>query len=85
MDKTRILIVGLGQIGSSIGLALQAHSDRLHRVGHTRIFGSGNHAKKIGAVDKVAINLPAAVRKAKIIVLALPMDHVENTLELIWK
>lgn len=83
MDKSRILIVGLGQIGTSIGLALQAHSDRLLRIGHTRIFGNGNHAKKIGAVDKVAINLPSAARKANIVVLSLPMDQVQKTLELI--
>ena len=85
MKKNRILIVGMGQIGTSIGLALQPHSDRLLRVGHTRIFGSGNHAKKIGALDKVAINLPSAVRKANIIVLSLPMDQVQSTLELIAK
>lgn len=83
MEKTTILIVGLGQIGTSIGLALQAHSDRLLRIGHTRQFGKGNHAKKIGAVDKVAINLPSAVGKANIVVLALPMDQVESTLKLI--
>ncbi len=83
MEKNTILIVGLGQIGTSIGLALQAHSDRLLRVGHTRQYGNANHAKKLGAIDKVAINLPSAARKADIVLLALPMDQVESTLKLI--
>jgi prephenate dehydrogenase len=83
MDKTVILIVGLGQIGTSIGLALGKHSDMLHRIGHTRIYGQGNQAKKMGALDKSAANLPSAARKANIVVLALPMDEVKDALELI--
>jgi len=85
MEKNSILIIGLGQIGTSIGLALQAHSDRLNRIGLTRDVGKANHAKKIGAVDKTMLNLPSATRKADIVVLAVPMDQVEETLELISK
>lgn len=83
MEKTEILIVGLGQIGSSIGLALEKHKDALKRVGHTRQYGQGNQAKKMGALDKSATNLPSAVRRADIVVLALPMDEVQAVLELI--
>ncbi len=83
MAKNTILIVGLGQIGTSIGLGLQAHTDRLERIGHTRDIGKANHAKKIGAVDKSVVNLPSAVGKADIVVLALPMDQVGDILELI--
>lgn len=83
MDKTVITIVGLGQIGTSIGMALERHSERLHRIGHTRQYGEGNRAKDLGAVDKVVINLPNAVSKADIVVLALPVDEVEAVLKLI--
>lgn len=83
MEKAVILIVGLGQIGTSIGLALEKHKDLLKRVGHTRKYGQGNHAKKLGAVDKSAANLPSAARKANIVVLALPMDEIEEALKLI--
>ncbi len=83
MDKNTILIVGLGQIGTSISMALQVHSDRFFRIGHTRQIENGKHAKKMGIVDKVAINLPSAAQKADIVVLALPMDQVEGTLKLL--
>lgn len=83
MDKTVITIVGLGQIGTSIGLALEKHSERLHRVGHTRQLGQANHAKKLGAIDNTALNLRSAVRNADVVVLALPLDQVQEVLELI--
>jgi prephenate dehydrogenase len=83
MEKAVITIIGLGQIGTSIGLALQTHEDRLLRIGHTRQFGDGNHAKTLGAVDKVMINLPDSVRSADVVVLALPMHEVRAMLEFI--
>ncbi|MDA1329589.1 MAG: prephenate dehydrogenase/arogenate dehydrogenase family protein [Chloroflexi bacterium] len=83
MDKTVITIVGLGQIGTSIGLALEKHGERLERIGHTRQNGQANHAKKIGAVDKTVLNLPSSVRKADIVILALPVDQVQDVVELI--
>jgi prephenate dehydrogenase len=85
MDKHTILIVGMGQIGASIGLALQAHTDQLHRIGNSSSVGQANHAKKIGAIDKSMVNLPSAVRKADIVVLAVPMDEIKETLKLVAK
>jgi prephenate dehydrogenase len=32
----QITIVGLGQVGTSIGLALAAHTNQVSRVGHDR-------------------------------------------------
>lgn len=83
MDKTVITIVGLGQIGASIGLALEKYGERLQRIGHTRQYAEGNRAKDLGAVDNVVVNLPSAVDKADIVVLALPVDEVEAVLKLI--
>lgn len=83
MEKAVITIIGLGQIGTSIGLALQSYADRLLRIGHTRQFGDGNHAKNLGAVDKVVINLPDSVREADVVVLALPMHEMKQVLEFI--
>lgn len=83
MEKTVILIVGLGQIGSSIGLALAQHSEKFHRVGHTRDYKKGEEAKKTGVVDEVSADLVKASREADIVVLALPLDVVQDGIELV--
>ena len=40
-------------------------------------------AEKMGALDKVSINLPSAVKDADMILLALPVDQIRETLEVI--
>jgi prephenate dehydrogenase len=79
----QITIVGLGQIGASIGLALTGRQDLIHRVGHDREIGIARRAEKMGALDKVMINLPAAVRDADMVMLALPVDQIHDTLAVI--
>jgi prephenate dehydrogenase len=79
----QVTIVGLGQIGTSIGLALAGHRELVHRVGHDRELGIARRAEKMGALDRVMINLPAAVREADLILLSLPLDQIRETLALI--
>ncbi|UCH60931.1 MAG: prephenate dehydrogenase [Anaerolineales bacterium] len=79
----QITIVGLGQIGASIGLALAQHSEKFERVGHDRDIGIARKAQKLGAVDRVSLNLPSAVEKADIIILSVPTDQIQETLSLI--
>jgi prephenate dehydrogenase len=79
----QITIVGLGQIGGSFGLALAEHKDKLERVGHDLNHGTARQAQKIGAVDRVNINLPSSVRDADVVILALPLDQIRETLEII--
>jgi prephenate dehydrogenase len=81
--SVQITIVGLGQVGSSIGLALKAHDVNVRRVGHDKDPQSGKEAQKIGAVDDVKYNLPASVRDAKIVILALPLAEIRETLKII--
>jgi prephenate dehydrogenase len=81
--SVQITIIGLGQIGSSIGLALKAHEVNVHRVGHDKDPQAGKEAQRIGAVDDVKYNLPASVREAKIVILALPLAEVRETLRII--
>ncbi len=76
----QITIVGLGQIGSSIGLALGKHETTFLRVGHDRDPEVADKAQKIGAVDRTMLNLPSAVREADVVVLSLPMDQIRDTL-----
>ena len=79
----QITIIGLGQTGVSVGLALAEHKAQLHRTGHDADLDRARQAEKLGAVDAVHINLPAAVEKANLVVLALPLDEIRATLEVI--
>jgi prephenate dehydrogenase len=81
--SVRITIVGLGQIGSSIGLALKAHDLDLHCIGHDKDPQVAKEAQKAGAVDDVKYNLPASIRESKIVILALPLAAIRETLEII--
>ncbi len=80
---TQITIIGLGQIGASIGLALAKQKETIVRVGHDKDHKTARMAKNMDAVDKVSLNLFRAVEKADFIVLALPLDQVHETLKLI--
>ena len=77
----QLTIVGLGQIGTSVGLALADQADVIHRLGHDREIRIARRAEKMGALDKVSINLPASVEKADLVLLALPVDQIRETLQ----
>jgi prephenate dehydrogenase len=79
----QITIIGLGQIGTSIGLALAGKKDLITRMGHDKEPGVAKKAEKLGAVDKTQYNLPASVRDADIVLLAIPFDGIRATLEFI--
>lgn len=80
MAKTRIAIIGLGRIGGSIGLALKNAKLDLEIVGHDKDLGAAGRAQKRGAVDKTDWNLIGACDGAGMIVLALPLDAIKETL-----
>jgi prephenate dehydrogenase len=79
----QITILGLGQLGTSIGLALAKSKDQVTRLGNDREPEIARQAQKQGAVDKVVFNLPAAVEAADVVVLAVPFDEVYDTLKAI--
>jgi prephenate dehydrogenase len=79
----QVTIIGLGQIGTSIGLALGEREDAFLRVGHDRSPAVAKKAEKIGAVDRVELNLPRSVAKAELILLAIPVDQIRDTLTII--
>lgn len=81
--KAQITIVGLGQIGSSIGLALKARNLDLRIVGHDKDPETAKQSQKIGAVDDVKYNLPASVQGSRIVILALPFASIRETLDVI--
>jgi prephenate dehydrogenase len=80
---TQITIIGLGQIGASIGLSLTPYKDRIFRVGHDIDPGIARKAEKMDAVDRVHHNLPSSVEQANLVILALPLDQIKDTLKYI--
>jgi prephenate dehydrogenase len=79
----QLTIIGLGQIGASIGLALENQPDKITRTGsdfNTKVM---QQAQKMGAVDKTTLNLNSAVRNADLVILALPLDQVREMVEVI--
>lgn len=71
--KRRIAIIGVGQVGGSLGLALAEHTD-WWRTGFDVASGMLNEAVAAGAVDEAASSLEAAVGDADLVVLAVPVD-----------
>jgi len=79
----QITILGLGQVGTSIGLALAEKKDAIVRMGNDREPSITRRAQKMGAVDQTQFNLPAAVKKADVVMLCVPVDEIKFTLEAI--
>jgi prephenate dehydrogenase len=79
----QITIIGLGQIGASIGLALAERKEDIERVGHDRDPGVAKHALKLGVVDRIEFNLPRSVEKADVVLLTAPVDQIREILEVI--
>jgi prephenate dehydrogenase len=79
----KITIIGLGQIGASMGMALANHKDQVTILGHDKSAEIARKAQKLGAVECVSFNLPASVEGADVIVLAIPYDAIYETLKFI--
>lgn len=85
----RVLIVGLGLIGGSIGLALRRWAEErkvdgrkpLEVVGFDPNLDHQRAAEKLGAVDKGAWDLTKAVRDADVIVLATPVNAMREVMQ----
>jgi prephenate dehydrogenase len=76
----KIGIVGLGQIGSSIGLALKTHEGLPAIVGHDRDASVARAAESLGAVDTVG-PLRSLARESSIVFLCLPLGEIEEVLK----
>lgn len=81
MSKPKITIVGLGLIGSSIGLALSQQERDFEIVGHDKAQAAAAQAKKLKAVDKTEWNLISACDGAGLIILALPLTAQRETMQ----
>ena len=71
--ERRVALIGLGQIGGSIGLALE-DAGGWRRVGFDRRAAVRREALGRGAVDLVTTSIAAACSDAELAVIAVPVD-----------
>jgi len=83
VQKPRITIVGLGLIGASIGMALRNSETASMVIGHDKNSAASNKAKKLGAVDKTEWMLIPACEKSDLVILAIPVGAIKDTLQAI--
>lgn len=79
----QLTILGLGQIGSSVGMSLKKHKESIVRVGHDKSREAVSFAKDNDVVDKTTLTLSGAVKDADFVLLALPFHEVRSVLEFI--
>jgi len=80
MADFQITIVGLGATGTSLGLALRQASKELTIVGHDKDPQAAAAARPAGAVSRTDWNLPSACRGASMVILALPLPAMRDTM-----
>lgn len=72
----RVVIVGPGLMGGSLGLALRARRLALHVVGVARRSETLQTALQVGAVDEGTHDLAQAVRESDLLVIATPVSAI---------
>lgn len=78
-----VLIIGLREVGASIGLALRASDPQLECSGWDRSAVAARQAQKIGAVNRLVLSPARTARHADLVVLALPSAEVHDFLEVL--
>jgi prephenate dehydrogenase len=76
----RTTLVGLGLVGSSIGLALKETGANIEIVGHDKDNKAAKRAYKSGCVDRTEWNLINACDRADLIVVSTPLAEIKSTL-----
>jgi prephenate dehydrogenase len=79
----RLAIVGLNQVGASLGLALSRYPETLTCVGYDEEPGLNQSAYRMGAISKGFLALQDCVKDTKIIILACPLDEIKKNLSII--
>lgn len=80
VNKVNVTIVGLGLVGTSIGLALKAAAPEIAIMGHDPDVALSKRARKLGAIDTSHWNLISACESADLVLLDLSLEELEGTL-----
>jgi prephenate dehydrogenase len=70
------VIIGVGLIGGSIGLALRARRIASEVIGVGRNLGSLEEAVRLGAIDRGTTDLESAVAEADLVIVCTPVNRV---------
>ncbi len=81
--KPRVTIIGLGRLGTSIGLSLKKTGAELEIIGHDKQRDAMSAAQKLGAIDKSEWNLYNASEGAGLILLTMPLGGVLENMNLL--
>ncbi len=76
----RTAVIGLGVVGSSIGLALKKKGAGGEIVGHDKDHEAARRAHKGGCVDRTEWNLISACEGADLIIISTPLAGIQSTL-----
>ena len=77
---SRVVIAGVGLIGGSFALALKAAGVVNQVVGIGRTRAALDNAKRLGVIDIVADSWVEALKDADLVLLAMPVGQMENSL-----
>ena len=78
-----VTIIGLGLIGGSLALSLRQHGLAQHLIGVENSAAHARRALELGLVDTIETDLAAAVRRADLVVVAVPVDAMVAVLPLV--
>lgn len=76
-----ILLIGLDQVGASLGMALNDADGDIVRIGFDPDRLLSKRAEKAGAVDRLVSHPRKSIASADIVIFSLPIDEVEIYLE----
>jgi prephenate dehydrogenase len=81
MSEPKVTIVGLGLLGSSMGLALRQAQPDFHIVGHDKDAARSKKAQDAGAIEKWERNLISAIEDAELVIITTPPSDIRVVLE----
>ena len=80
----QVTIIGMGLIGTSIGLGLkEAQLDHIQIVGTDMDSSASGRAKRKGAIDKVSKNLVSSIDGSGLVIIATPVMAIKEVMKLI--
>ncbi len=77
----KVVIVGVGLIGGSLGLAMRKKKLAREIVGVARHRGTLRKAKSLGAIDRGTLELSEATQDADLIVIAIPVADIPKVIK----
>ncbi|TGE26696.1 prephenate dehydrogenase [Hymenobacter metallicola] len=75
-----VTVIGIGLIGGSLALSLKAKGLAAHIIGVDHSPENRHKARELGLIDEASTDLAAAVRRADLVVVAVPMDAMLTVL-----